>query len=32
MEESPEETERRCAAWPCTKIAALLSPELGRIG
>jgi hypothetical protein len=32
MEESPGETERRRAAWPCTKIAALLSPDLARIG
>lgn len=32
MEESPEEIERRRAAWPCTRIADLLSPELRRIG
>jgi hypothetical protein len=32
MDESTEETERRRAAWPCTRIAALLSPELRRIG
>ena len=32
MEEPPEETERRRAAWPCSRVAALLSPELRRIG
>jgi hypothetical protein len=32
MEEAPEETERRRAAWPCTRIAELLSPELRKIG
>lgn len=32
MEESLGETERRRAAWPCTRVAALLSPELRRIG
>jgi hypothetical protein len=32
MEETPEQTERRRAAWPCTRLADLLSPELRRIG
>jgi hypothetical protein len=32
MEESPEQTERRRAAWPCTRIGDLLSPELRSIG
>jgi len=32
IDETPEETERRRAAWPCTRLAALLSPELRRIG
>ena len=32
MEETPEQTERRRAAWPCTRLADLLSPELTRIG
>jgi len=32
MDETPEETERRRAAWPCTRLANLLSPELRRIG
>jgi hypothetical protein len=32
MEETAEETERRRAAWPCSRLADLLSPELRRIG
>jgi hypothetical protein len=32
MEESPEQTEERRAAWPCTRLADLLSPGLRRIG
>ena len=32
MEETPEQTERRRAAWPCTRLADLLSPELRHIG
>jgi hypothetical protein len=32
MEEGLEETEQRRAAWPCSRIADLLSPELRRIG
>ena len=32
MEETPEQTERRRAAWPCSRLAGLLSPELRRIG
>jgi len=32
MEESLAETERRRAAWPCSRVAALLSPQLRRIG
>jgi hypothetical protein len=32
MEEAPEQTERRRAAWPCTRIAELLSPDLRNIG
>jgi hypothetical protein len=32
MEETEEQTERRRFAWPCNRIAGLLSPELRRIG
>lgn len=32
MEETIEQTERRRAAWPCSRLAELLSPELRRIG
>jgi hypothetical protein len=32
MDETPDETESRRASWPCTRVAALLSPELRRIG
>ena len=32
MDEAPEQTERRRAAWPCTRLADLLSPDLRRIG
>ena len=32
VEETPEQTERRRAAWPCTRLADLLSPELRHIG
>ncbi len=32
MEETPEQTQRRRAAWPCTRIADLLSPDLRSIG
>jgi hypothetical protein len=32
MEETPEQTERRRGAWPCSGLADLLSPELRRIG
>jgi hypothetical protein len=32
MEETPEQTERRQAAWPCTRLADLLSPELRHLG
>ena len=32
MEETPEQTDRRRAAWPCTRLGDLLSPELRRIG
>ena len=32
MEETPEETEQRRSAWPCSRLAELLSPELRRIG
>jgi hypothetical protein len=32
LEETLEETERRRAAWPCTRLADLLTPELTRIG
>jgi hypothetical protein len=32
MEETPEQTERRRAAGPCSRLADLLSPELRRIG
>ena len=32
MDETPEETERRRASWPCTRVAGLLSPELRRMG
>ena len=32
MDETPEQTERRRAAWPCGRLADLLSPELRSIG
>jgi len=32
MDESAGETERRRGAWPCSRLAGLLSPELRRIG
>ena len=32
MDESIEETEQRRAGWPCSRIGALLSPDLRRIG
>lgn len=32
MDETPEQTERRRATWPCTRLADLLSPDLRRIG
>lgn len=32
MEETPEETERRRSAWPCSRLGDLLSPELRSIG
>ena len=32
MDETPEETERRRSAWPCTRLGDLLSPDLRRIG
>ena len=32
MEAPPEQTERRRSAWPCTRLADLLSPELRHIG
>ena len=32
MDETLEQTETRRAAWPCTRLADLLSPELKRIG
>lgn len=32
MEETPEQIERRRAAWPCSRLAELLSPELRHIG
>lgn len=32
MEETPEQTEQRRAAWPCSRLAGLLSPELRHIG
>jgi hypothetical protein len=32
MEETPAQTERRRSAWPCTRLADLLSPDLHRIG
>ena len=32
MEETPEQTERRRAVWPCSRLAGLLSPELRHIG
>jgi hypothetical protein len=32
MEETPEQTEARRAAWPCSRLADLLSPELRNIG
>jgi hypothetical protein len=32
MDETLEETEARRVAWPCTRLADLLSPELRHIG
>ena len=32
MEETPEQTERRRAAWPCTRLGDLLAPDLRHIG
>jgi hypothetical protein len=32
MDETLEQTEQRRSAWPCSRLAALLSPELRRIG
>jgi hypothetical protein len=32
MEETPDKTERRRSAWPCSRIMELLSPDLKRIG
>jgi len=32
MEETPAQTEARRLAWPCTRLADLLGPELKRIG
>jgi hypothetical protein len=32
MDETPEQTERRRSAWPCSRIMELLSPDLKRIG
>jgi hypothetical protein len=32
MEETPEQTEQRRAAWPCSRLVRLLSPGLQHIG
>jgi len=32
MEESLEDTERRRASWPCSRLADLLTPEVRHIG
>jgi hypothetical protein len=32
MEETQEQTEARRVAWPCSRLAHLLSPELRNIG
>jgi len=32
LEEDPETTERRRAAWPCSRLLDLLGPEARRIG
>ena len=32
MEETTEETERRRATWPCSRLLELLSPDLTHIG
>jgi hypothetical protein len=32
MEETVEETERRRAAWPCSRLLELLSPQAHSIG
>lgn len=32
MDETVEETERRRAAWPCSRLAGLLSPDLRHLG
>ena len=32
LAESAEETERRRAGWPCSRVLELLSPDVTRIG
>jgi hypothetical protein len=32
MEETAEQTDRRRATWPCSRLLELLSPDLTRIG
>lgn len=32
MEETLEQTQRRRAAWPCSRVLDLLSPEVTHIG
>ena len=32
LEETPEQTDRRRSAWPCSRLLDLLSPEVRRIG
>jgi hypothetical protein len=32
LDETAEQTERRRATWPCSRLLDLLSPELTRIG
>jgi hypothetical protein len=32
LEESPEQTERRRAAWPCSRLLDLLGPDVDYVG
>jgi hypothetical protein len=32
LEETPEETERRRSAWPCSRLLDVLAPDVNDIG